>query len=426
MMICQRLEPSGALSGTHDRHVTSSSTVTTRTAAQTHATQTHATQTPAARVPRPLTVAAFTANFDRFAVTPVLVTVAAALHRPLSATVALVGGYALAYGLAQPVWGILSDRVGRLPVVRTALAIAALAGFASALAPNLATLTVCRLIAGFAFGAVVPSSLSYVGDAVGPERRQHALTDLMAALGLGSGLAAVFAGIVADWLTWRLVFAVPALAAATAAVLLRRAGEPPRAPAGRLSAQLSAVVHARFAYVVTALGMVEGAVLLGGLTFVAPALEHRGLSSATAGALTALYGAGTLVFTRLVKAMTHTRPPHTLAAIGGAVVAAGYLCAAAAPSTGTYALLAILLGAGWAFLHSTLQAWATSVVPQARGTAVSFYVAALFVGSALGATLGGNAASHHHFTEIFGICAVATVPLTTAVVLGRRRFVSRG
>ena len=378
------------------------------------------------RIPRPLTVAAFTANFDRFAITPILVTIAAALHRPLTAAVTLAGGYALAYGLAQPVWGILSDRVGRLPVVRTALTVAALAGLASALAPNLAVLTVCRLIAGFAFGAVVPSSLSYVGDAVGPERRHSALTDLMAALGLGSGLAALFAGVVAHWLTWRLVFAVPALAAAAAALLLRTAGEPPRAPAGRLSAQLSAVLHARFAYVVTALGLLEGAVLLGGLTFVAPALEHRGLSSATAGALTALYGAGTLIFTRLVKAMTRTRAPHTLAAIGGVVVAVGYLGAAAAPSIGTYALLAILLGAGWAFLHSTVQAWATSVVPHARGTAVSFYVAALFVGSALGAALGGDAASHHHFAEIFGVCALATVPLTAAVVVGRRRFVSRG
>ncbi|MFE2408502.1 hypothetical protein ACFXDE_09180 [Kitasatospora sp. NPDC059408] len=50
--------------------------------------------------------------------------------------------------------------------------------------------------------------------------------------------------------------------------------------------------------------------------------------------------------------------------------------------------MATMLGTGWAFLHSTLRAWATSVVPEARGTAVSCSVAALFIGSALGATLG--------------------------------------
>lgn len=386
----------------------------------------HVPASPDMRVPLPLTVAAFTANFDRFAVGPILVTIAAALHTPLTSTVALAGGYALAYGLSQPVWGILSDRIGRLKVVRIALTIAAVAGLASAVAPGLALLTACRFVAGFAFGAAVPSSLSFVGDAVAPERRQSALADLMAALGLGSGLAALFSGVVAHWLSWRLVFAVPAFVAITAVVLLRDVAEPPRAPVGRLSAQLGTVLHAPFAYVVTALGIVEGAVLLGGLTFVAPALQHRGLSSAAAGALTALYGAATLAFTRVVKALTRRVPPHGLAAIGGAVVVVGYGCATAAPGVVAYALVATLLGAGWAFLHSTLQAWATSVVPEARGTAVSFYVAALFVGSALGATFGGGAAAHGHYGTVFGVCGAATVPLTVAVVVGRRRFVARG
>ncbi|MFI2200520.1 MFS transporter [Streptomyces sp. NPDC020192] len=378
------------------------------------------------RVPLPLTVAAFTANFDRFALGPVLVTVAAALRVPLTATVALAGGYALAYGLSQPVWGVLSDRIGRLRVVRTGLTLAALAGMASAVAPNLAALAVLRILAGFAFGAVVPSSLSFVGDAVAPERRQGVLADLMAALGLGSGLAALFAGVVAHWLSWRLVFAGPAIVATAAAVGLRGAAEPDRAPVGSLAGQVGAVLRARFAYVVIALGVVEGAVLLGGLTFVAPALQHRGLSDAAAGAITALYGAGTLAFTRAVKALTRRIPPHGLAAIGGGFVVVGYTAAAAAPGVWTYALVATLLGAGWAFLHSTLQAWATSVVPEARGTAVSCYVAALFVGSALGAGLGGKAADHARFGAIFGLAAAATVPLTLAVVVGRRRFTARG
>ncbi|MEV7026881.1 MFS transporter [Kitasatospora sp. NPDC093558] len=377
------------------------------------------------RVPRPLTAAAFTANFDRFAIGPILVVVAAAERVPLTATVALAGGYALAYGLSQPVWGILSDRIGRLRVIRLALSLAALAGLASAVAPNLTALTALRVLTGFAFGAVVPSSLSFVGDVVAPERRQNALADLMAALGLGSGLAALFAGVVANWLSWRLVFAVPALAAITALLGLRGTAEPDRAPVGGLADQLSAVLRSRSARVVIALGVVEGAVMLGGLTFVAPALQHLGLSDAAAGAITALYGVGTLLFTRAVKALTQRIPPHGLAAIGGAVMAVAYAAAAVAPGAWTYALVATMLGAGWAFLHSTIQAWATSEVPEARGTAVSFYVAALFMGSALGATFGGGAAEQARFGLVFGVAAVATVPLTIAVVVGRRRFTAR-
>ncbi|MCP2336171.1 MFS transporter [Actinomadura rupiterrae] len=381
---------------------------------------------PDGRVPFPLTAAAFSANFDRFAVGPILVAVVGALHVQLASAVALASGYAFAYGLSQPLWGILSDRFGRLRVIRLALVLAAVAGLASAVAPNLVVLTVLRVLAGFAFGAVVPSSISFVGDAVAPARRQAALADLMAALGLGSGLAALVAGAIGNWLSWRLVFAVPAIAATAAAVALRRATDPERAPAAGLRAQLAAVARARFAYVVTALGLVEGAVLLGGLTFVAPALQHRGLSAAAAGAITALYGAGTLAFTRAVKPLTHRVAAHWLAAIGGAFVATGYTAAAVVPGVWTYGLVATLLGAGWAFLHSTLQAWATSVVPDARGTAVSVYVAALFVGSALGAALGGGSADHGHFGTIFGVAAVATVPLTAAVVVGRRFFTASG
>jgi predicted MFS family arabinose efflux permease len=368
---------------------------------------------PDTRVPFPLTAAAFTANFDRFAVTPILVTLAVALHVPLASAVSIAGGYALAYGLSQPLWGVLSDRIGRLRTIRAGLTVAALAGLASAVAPDLSTLATLRVLAGFAFGAVAA------------RRRQAALADLMAALGLGSGLAALVAGAIGNWLSWRLVFAMPAIAALVAAVALRGTPEPLRAPVDGLVTQVAAVLRARSTYVVVMLGAVEGAILLGGLTFVAPALEHRGLSGAAAGAITALYGAATLAFARAVRALTHRIPPHGLAAIGGGFVATGYTAAAAVPALWTFALLAALLGAGWAFLHSTLQAWATSVVPEARGTAVSFYVAALFVGSALGAALGGAPAEHAQFGAIFGLAAAATVPLTVAVVVARRRFTAR-
>ncbi|WP_316770355.1 MFS transporter [Streptomyces sasae] len=377
-------------------------------------------------MPLPLTAAAFTANFDRFAIGPIPVVIAAALHVPLASAVVLAGGYALAYGLSQPVWGILSDRIGRLRVIRTALTLGALAGSASAVVPNLAALVVLRVLTGFAFGAVVPSSLSFIGDTVPPRRRQGALAGLMAALGVGSGLAALFAGVVANWLSWRLVFAVPAIAAMAAAIGLRGASDPEHVPVGSPVTQVATVLRARFAYAVAALGVVEGAVLLGGLTFVAPALQHRGLSGAMAGTITALYGAGTLVFTRAVKPLTQRMPTQGLAATGGGFVIVGYVAAAVVPGVWTYALLATLLGAGWAFLHSTLQALATSVVPEARGTAVSFYVAALYVGSALGASFGGAAADHGRFGAIFGLAAAVTVPLTVAVVVSRSRFTARG
>ena len=63
----------------------------------------------------------FTSNVDRFAIAPLLVPIGLELQASLAAVAAVASGYYLAYGLAQPVWGIVSDRLGRVRVMRVAL-----------------------------------------------------------------------------------------------------------------------------------------------------------------------------------------------------------------------------------------------------------------------------------------------------------------
>jgi predicted MFS family arabinose efflux permease len=73
-------------------------------------------------------------------------------------------------------------------------------------------------------------------------------------------------------------------------------------------------------------------------------------------------------------------------------------------------------------MHSSLQTWATSVVPRARGTAVAFFAAALFVGSSVASSVAGPLAEHERYTLLFGIASLATIPLTLTAVTGRRRW----
>ena len=82
----------------------------------------------------------FTSNFDRFAIAPLLVPIGLELHASLAAVAAVASGYYLAYGLAQPVWGIGSDRIGRVRAMRIAPLGAAVAGACSMGAPNLLVL----------------------------------------------------------------------------------------------------------------------------------------------------------------------------------------------------------------------------------------------------------------------------------------------
>ena len=107
-------------------------------------------------------------------------------------------------------WGLLSDRLGRVRVMRLALLAAVVPGLLSALAPNLAVLVVGRAFAGALFAAVIPSALVYIGDAVPISGRQKALADQLAASAVATALATATAGLAAYLGLWRFAFAAPA------------------------------------------------------------------------------------------------------------------------------------------------------------------------------------------------------------------------
>lgn len=351
-----------------------------------------------------------------------LVPIAHGLGVPLGSAVLAASGYFLAYGLSQPLWGLLSDRFGRVRLMRATLLGGAAAGVLAVVAPNLAVLVAARVVGGACFGAVVPTSLTYVGDTVAAATRQRALADLMAAMALGTTLATAAAGVLAHLVDWRVVFAAPAACAVLCAVALRRVSEPSRAPVAGLAAHVGTVLRNRWALLVFGFAFVEGAVLLGTMTLLAAALQSQGFSASLAGLATAGYGLGVVLFSRLVKPLSGRLPTWMLIAVGGAQICLGYGLVAFRVELVTVVVTALLLGGGWSFLHSSLQTWATSVAPQARGAAVSFFAAALFIGSSAAAYAGGPLAEAGRYGLLFALACATTVPLTLAAVTARRRW----
>ncbi len=69
-----------------------------------------------------------------------------------------------------------------------------------------------------------------------------------------------------------------------------------------------------------------------------------------------------------------------LAAGGGLVLAAAYLMLALAPSWWLAPVAVTFIGLGFYMLHNTLQTNATQMSPEARGTAVGLFSAALYLG----------------------------------------------
>jgi predicted MFS family arabinose efflux permease len=374
---------------------------------------------------RLLQLAAFFSSFDRFVIAPMLLTIAASLGASLTEVAATASLYYLLYGLMQPVWGMLSDRLGRVRVMRLTLFGAAVAGILSSLAPNLTVLIIARALAGGLFAAVIPASLVYIGDTVGMGTRQKALADLMAASAVGTALATVLGGLAAYLDGWRIAFAAPALAGVALAVLLARLPEPkafseqqregPLVQAGRVLVQ-------PWALIVVGIALVEGAVILGFLTFLAPSLESAGFSPAVAGLAVGLYGLAVLGWTRAVKLVANRLGASALILIGAGMLSLGYASGAVGQSLASVSVAAILLGGGFAFMHSTLQTWATEVVPEARATVISLFAAALFAGSGVATMAAAPLAEAGSFDLLFALAALVAVPLGLFAGLARHRY----
>ncbi len=368
--------------------------------------------------------AAFLSTFDRFAVAPMLVTIAIDLDVPLAEVAAAASLYFLLYGLMQPVWGMLSDRLGRVRTMRLTLVGVLVPGLVSALAPSLAVLVAARALTGGLFAAVIPASLVYIGDTVPLQVRQKALADQLATSAVATALATALAGFAAYLGLWRLAFAAPVvLAALLGLFLIRRLPEPEGVGegAGPL-ASLGLVARRPWAVLVVLVALVEGGVILGFFTYLAPAVEAEGYSAAASGLAVGVYGAATLGWTQVLKRVADRLGPAGLIFAGGALLTAGYAAGSSSQGLAGISLTAFFVGGGFVFMHSTLQTWATEVVPEARATVISFFATALFVGSGLVATAAAPLAEGGAFGLIFALAALISAPLGILGGLARRRY----
>ncbi|HEX9756823.1 MAG TPA: MFS transporter [Nitrospiria bacterium] len=92
--------------------------------------------------------------------------------------------YSLMQFLFAPFWGMLSDRVGRRPIILLSLAGSSVSYLIFGLAPSLFVLFLSRIFAGI-FGASISTAQAYIADTTKPEDRAKGMGLIGAAFGLG-------------------------------------------------------------------------------------------------------------------------------------------------------------------------------------------------------------------------------------------------
>ncbi|MFE0818624.1 MFS transporter [Streptomyces sp. NPDC058847] len=94
--------------------------------------------------------------------------------------------------------GVVSDRLGRKPVLLPALGLALAACLIFSTATSVTALIVARLFTGIAVGAVVSAGMAAVTDVAGPERKRIAALLASCAMVFGAGLGPLLAGVLSE------------------------------------------------------------------------------------------------------------------------------------------------------------------------------------------------------------------------------------
>src|SRR3954454_8044636 len=131
---------------------------------------------------------------------------------PLAMT-ALFATFSLMSFLTAPLWGRLSDRVGRRPVLMASMAAAALAYVWMAFATQLWVLFAARAMAGACAGNIAAAQ-AYIADVTTPEKRAKGMGMIGAAFGLGFIIGPVLGGVIAGGDVATADLATPCLIAA--------------------------------------------------------------------------------------------------------------------------------------------------------------------------------------------------------------------
>jgi len=235
------------------------------------------------------------------------------------------------------------------------------------------------------------------------------LARLLSTTVLGMVCGQWIGGLFAQWLSWRASFVVlSALFAAAGLLVLRESRAPAHAVPGAVThgffRQVRSIFDQPWARRVLVIAVIEGAAVYSVMAFVPSALHARfGLSFIASAAILSLFGVGGFAYTRMASVLIRRLAEPGLTRLGGAGLCLALLTLAFMPHWAFGLPACLLMGLAFYMLHSTLQTHATQMAPHARGTAVSVFACALFLGQSAGVVIVAFIVDHWSAQAAFAL-----------------------
>ncbi|MEY4139719.1 MAG: hypothetical protein RLZZ371_1901 [Pseudomonadota bacterium] len=120
----------------------------------------------------------------------------------------------LAFGISQLVWGPLSDRFGRRPILLIGLSAYVLSAVGSAVAPSMSALIVWRTVQGAAMGAAVMCARAILRDLYVPVQGARVMSKALSGLGVIAFVSAPLGGLLTEAFNWRMALLAVAVCSA--------------------------------------------------------------------------------------------------------------------------------------------------------------------------------------------------------------------
>lgn len=349
-----------------------------------------------------------------FMVLPVLATYGQDLD---GATPLLIGVAIGAYGFTQAIlqipFGMLSDRIGRKPVILAGLLLFALGGLVAAQADSMLGVVIGRVLQGA--GAIAAAIMALVADLTREQNRTKAMAMIGMSIGLSFGLAMVAGPLIASVAGLSGVFYVTVvLALIGMALVLWMVPTPVVAfqhrEAGVVRAAfLPSIRNPELLRLNYGIGALH-AILMASFVAIPLALQdHAGLPTSQHWwvYLSALLVSFVAMVPAIIYAERKRRVKQVLLGAVALLAAVQLLLWLSLDSINGLVVAVVVYFTAFNLLEATLPSLLSKVAPAgAKGTAMGVYSTSQFIGAALGGALGGAVYGQFGLGGVFLVCGL--------------------
>lgn len=366
---------------------------------------------------------AFLTNGDNYAAAPLLLNISRDLGLEMQQAALSVTAYMLSFGFFTLIFGPLSDRFGKVKIIRIAAFGTAVFSIIGGFAFNLPSLIVFRSFNG-AFGAgIFPVTMALVGQSYNDRERQGALGKVMGLMFLGGATATALGGIISYFGSWRLVYIIYGIGELVIAFLILKILEKDKGVVEKLNfikAYRTPLSNYRFMRLVLVIFFV-GFTVFGSFTYSGKLLQSlTGFTVLKVGLILSFFGLGT-VFGGRIAPIARGLLKHGFLVTAGILGFAGLYALSALNNVYLLSMALFGFGIAFIFLQSTLVATAQAKLPTMRGTAMSLASFNMFVGGAVGTAVNGRIMAAGSIDSIFFYASfiIFVVGIIAAVFIAR-------